>query len=503
MFGKTLLNVVSALFIGSQLISMANAAALTGCDTLSLTNIGQITDVDSTACVTSNAELKYCLQGTSYIYGYTSGGSNTATCKLAAGTHVFLDDAILGASDEITAGNKDDLKIYQCTGVTSSTCKTTYGYVYNNEQYLEISASSTNAILELPLTTVASLSGGDCEAGTLYNNEGDSAIELCLGNKVYTQGIAESSIKTYVMNNVEGNVFTNVLDNDPSEDQPMVIQVGDNKIVLATSGYDYCAGENSEVSETFKEFCTHATNNPCEGHPYECANTGLCTRQVDECVIKDGASEDCEAGYYIVGASPNGEGVYSPVETSGDAGVLFHCDGDNCGPATTGFKPGYYKNKAGGDVKYIKCSAQDECEAVGVSVGCDAVGNIISDGGLKICLDINTPSASLFTASGNHFISINDDIKVNNSNDLFTAKKTGDYIVVKINEENVILESLDSGSDKYIYTDATLKIYAKVDRNAVCNADTVLVEFKYDSTNSVSGTESDYIKHAEDQRSSI
>ncbi|KAG4092923.1 hypothetical protein H8356DRAFT_1294338 [Neocallimastix lanati (nom. inval.)] len=504
MFGKNLLKVISALFIGCQLFSMTNAAALTSCNGgLTLTNYDQIGDI-TTNCVTSNDQLKYCLEGTS-IYGYTHVGTNTATCKItAAGTYVLLDEAILKSENTIDAENKGKLTIYQCTGVSSVTCAQTFGYVLNGSQYLEINASGTNdfkAIEGLP--TIASLSDGPCTVGLLYNEE-DSVVSLCLDGTNYSQGIAIATEKTYVINNIQGNVFTGASSDDPNKDQPIVIKVGGGNSIIATSGYDYCAGENGEVSETFKEFCSHDTNNPCEGSPYECSTSGICTREVQQCNIKNGASPNCDDGYYIVDSSPGQDGVYAVKDTATNTGVLFHCESNTCGPADTGFKAGYYKNKAGGNVPYIRCAAQNDCEAVSISDECNAVGNIISDGGYKICLDIGVSSASLSTVSGDHFISVHTAVKVNGSTSVFSDAKSNNYMKVTIANEHVLVATAvsEDNAPKYIYTDSSYKIYVKADKDSVCNSNTILNEFKLDGDTS-DETNSFYSKHAEDQRSTI
>jgi len=510
MFTKKLLSVVSTLFIGSQLLSLVSGTALTPCsdETLALTNSGALSSV-TTGCTFGGTS--YCLSGTS-IYGYTSGEGNTATCVIDnEGTYVLLGDAKLNG-ETIDASNKDTLKIYQCTGVSDVKCLQTFGYVLSSgNQYLTINASGTNAfVAKEAIATVESLSGGNCNDGVLYNDSGN--IQLCLGGKVYSQKIDETSIiKSYVLNNVEGNIFTNADSDDANKNKPMVVNVGDNKIILSTNAYDYCAGSNSEVSETFKEFCTSA-NDPCTDSPYECESTGICKKEQRDtsCKIKDDgtANGSCNtSGYYIINTtdSADGDGFRSLVlKSDGDSkvGTLINCSTANtCTPVPgTGFQKGYYKNAAStgeNDAPYIKCTANNDCTIItAVSSDCTNVGDITFASVFKICLDkgvaVTPVDINTTSTSQSHFVSLD-------NASIFGDVNAGKYVKVEAANGNVLLSTPGKVdiAKAYYYTDTTYKIHAKAEKSGVCTASKTIIEFKFDKSGSTDDTLIVYDKHAE------
>jgi len=501
MFAKKLLSIVSALFIGSQLISVVNA------DAAELTSCASLTNYLADGCTSSGGSGKYCLDS-GILYEYDDGEDSDPKACVTIGdplnvSHgdikVFIDDgtsaggALLGATD-VNGSNKDKLKMYHCFGISNVDCKQTFGYHLANGQYLTIHGSGTNDYKtkgELPLkSTVDALN--NCEPGQLYNNDG--TVILCISNtpNVFSGDIS-GDVKKYVMKNVEGNVFTNVGSGHDTED--IIVQVGGGNVILANNGYDYCAKTGAEVNETFNEFCESGNtgaNDPCVSAPYVCGGTGVCTRNIVECEVKASGS-DCENGYYIVNESGLSVDVYPKIKSNGIDGTMFKCVNGECTKAlatadydASGAGAGYYINQYGNGIPYIKCHTDvAHCTAVGISDRCDAVGKIINDGGFKLCLDIGVASGVLGTATGSHFISINTETVFGE-----TANK---YVEVNLKADgSVNLPIADTANTKYVYTDGTYKIYLRAGKDGVCDvSDGTIVEFKQNTG---------YEKHAEAKR---
>lgn len=177
--------------------------------------------------------MHYCIDDT-VIYGFEE---NTAECKISnEGIYVFHNDKLLGDEDTVEGGFT--VKIYQCTGGnTEINCKKTYGYVLNNNQLLEINASGINVdpkkIDDDDTESISTID--ECNPGEIYIFN-ESNIRLCISSSVYSDTISSETIKTYIMNNIQGNIFTTVSSDDVDNDKLIIIQIGNNKVVLSNFG---------------------------------------------------------------------------------------------------------------------------------------------------------------------------------------------------------------------------------------------------------------------------
>lgn len=458
---------------------------------------------------TASGSYKYCLDNDGTVFKYESGTSCVYKEQVEAGVYVFEDGGSNGGATLINLGaatsqinNKDNLMLYHCSKGSTNVlkCSRTYGYINDKydstrDDYYAISADGT-------VTKYASGSGLEASCSS-----GSNTGKLSTNKKLCLFGEAASPIEsnvittpgTYIMNNVEGNVFTNGLGaTDGSSGKSIVIKSNGTIMYLVSDDYDYCFDEHDVATPTFEEFC----NNQAEScsNKAECSST-LCKRTQDAAV-----AASCSI---TIGAGGVGTGVgctlnaYYLVDNASQGAVgdyLYQCnvnDGKTCNKIS---KIGYFKDGADNN-KYIKCETADSCVNINVvtdKTDCNNsvnVGDIIKisggEGGESEVLCLDTSKANGITLGGqaNYFVG---------NNNIFNNEETGKkFVKVDVDTDSVVLSAKlasDTGN-KYEYTDTDFKVYARAigntEPNAICSASKTIVEFKHTQGDCPSDCETD------------
>lgn len=491
MFGKKVLKVISALFVGTQLISLANAADLTSCN-----NVDNMSDVCADATTTS----KNCIDSDGKIYEIETGTSCAirGTQYTTAGIVVFEDDGtnVGGSAKTDNSGTLSNYAAYRCTGTgANTTCERTYGYVKLGSYVCTIGK------VEDPACVAASSITTGCDLASIGSLCLNTDIKLKLTDtpdltkKIDDTGAAVN----YMMKNVASNIFTNAADNgsaDTPVNKNIIIEASENAIVLLSNSYDYCENTGGVVVPTFEDFCTQNDDSHCQ-NIQECTN-GLCKRAGGDDALTcesivattSGANSGCTDGYYIATNESGGA-----LKTNGTAGTLFSCTTGTCTVVDAEFKVGYYKF-AGQTNKYIVCSTKNACTSVAVKtdkancgVADVAVGDVINNGTNNIlCLDTTEKGGVIL----DNVTTYNGDYFMNGIAENVVNTKPSEFVIVSVAGETVQLKDKVSDSiPKYKYTSDVSKIYGR-QSNDVCDPAKVIVEYKHKEDDS---THNYYEKH--------
>jgi len=452
---------------------------------------------------TSTSEYKYCLDSDKKIYKYKAAGDGE-TCSTeehSTGPNVFVfeDDGSNGGADLITLGTStitssgSNLMIYQCSNGSENklSCSRTYGYIYDGDgtKYYAVKADGTVE------DVTDSIGTNNCATEEMTGKLHDTN-KLCLFGKTSSTLVsgAIDTAGTYIMNNVEGNVFTSGLGTaDASSNKSIVIQATTNVFYLVPDDYDYCITDtDNSVTPTFKEFCTHDQANANCSPIAECTGN-LCKRGdgnnvAAECAIDltdENSSSNCKAGGYYLGSTNSGASTL--IKDTGSNGYLIKCESAvKCDVET--LEIGYYKY-AGYAHKYIQCSVQGSaCSVVDVVSKNDCTDDGVETGGIinnssgvdVICLDTTVADGVVLGATADYFV------PGAASDNIFNSSVEGKYVKVSVDANKAILADLiavDANVPKYQYTDDTYKVYgrdASDKSDTVCKTGNVLVEFKHD-----------------------
>ncbi|KAL6632867.1 hypothetical protein LY90DRAFT_512898 [Neocallimastix californiae] len=465
----------------------------------------KITDC-TTASVTKSLEgdcsspTHYCLlSNDGKIYGYDD---TTTTCAInTPGVYVFEDEgtnsgATLKAlgTDTLTLEN---LMLYQCSlGIDNAlSCSRTYGYIYDSNGGTDFLALSADGSVESVKGDIAS---NTCTSEAMIGKLQDTN-KLCLFGKADSPIVSDAITaggQSYIMNNVEGNIFTNGLGaTDGSSTKSIVIKNSQNIFSLVFDDYDYCIdSSDNTIIATFQEFCQ---NNQEDCTPKaECKNS-ICTRSDGNnsssgssgCTINvGGTSSGCtENGYYLTDGAESG----TKIQSEGSEGYLFQCTGSNgvtcVAVPQASLKIGYYLY-ANESNKYIKCTDYGHCSVVDVktsATGCNdvngsdpkySVGDIINNGTNDVlCLDISVATGIIIGTQASYFA---------DKNSIFHSKDDEYVLINATTDHTVVLSDKVTGSvPKYIYTDENLKTHARTDvdkSTTVCVVGNIIIEFKHE-----------------------
>lgn len=471
----------------------------------SLTLCSEVTgfaaDDDDACANTSTSEHKYCLDSDKKIYKYKAAGDgqtcSTEEHSTVPGVFVFEDEGSNGGADLITLGTStitssgSKLMIYQCSNGSENklSCSRTYGYIYDGDAtYYALKADGTVEDVTSGIAT------NNCNTEDMTGKLHDTN-KLCLFGKTSSTLVSNAitSAGTYIMNNVEGNVFTNGLGTaDGSSSKSIVIQATTNVFSLVPDDYDYCITDtDNSVTPTFKEFCV---NSIASCSPIAECSGNLCKREDNnnvaaECAIdltSESSSSNCKAGGYYLGSSNSGASTL--IKNTGTDGYLIRCDSAvKCVLET--LDVGYYKY-AGQANKYIKCSVQGTaCSVVDVVSKNDCTDDDVNTGDViknnsgndVICLDTTVAAGVVLGATADYFV------PGATSDNIFNSSEEGKYVKVSVDANKAILSAKigdDANVPKYQYTDDTYKVYgrdASDKGTTVCKAGNVLVEFKHDA----------------------
>ncbi|ORX43939.1 hypothetical protein BCR36DRAFT_415295 [Piromyces finnis] len=473
MFAKKLLSVVSCLFLGSQLISVANADAieLPGCS------------FDISGCsgsIEASSEDTFCIGTDDVIYKYTDTECNG---KLESGVYVFDKDTKKIPSS-VEGVDESKLVMYDC----DSTCAQINGYAKIGSSYYKVlnDDSSNDEITQFD--DVSSYLVHDGQNAKACKNDSESSIEVdtsvtdedyCVDSN--TSKITKRKVQ-YCTAGVECDDYYKCVNGENCEKTNNSYPPrGTGEPIptcnpTSTDDAVYCAS-GSVVSGGNLYTCSGESDEACT--PDESVS-GLIVSAEDDNLYTCTEGKDCEitdiSGYLIDSKSKlykctsgadcsfkNSSGyLINPQDHK-----LYQCTGGaDCEENSSII--GYLVNAItnGDSDPYIECAAtstegEHDCDVIEQPSGtCTNAGDLIyiTSGGVgrkrsvsyKVCIDDETSNA--VGDEGSYFVK-SDAINV------FTDKAVAGYFnAIDIDDKgNVVLNTV---KDKYKYA-INYKIYAK------------------------------------------
>jgi len=265
---------------------------------------------------------------------------------------------------------------------------------------------------------------------------------------------------------------------------------------------NYCTTASGSVVSTIDGYCSDEKSCVANGKTYHCDANGVCTEdgnpidcQRAQCQFDSVTKKfvGCVEGDYLVvnvveEGSPAVPVVKGLIETAGNNGKLYGCDGSICEEVSGEIKTGYYKNAGSIILPYINCidgvcSPVEPVEVTGLPTfvsnkGCDGSNNgglVRINGKVNICLDTNVPFSLEGVTGEKYFMNIDSAVPFNENQSY--------YAVVEVSEDEIYLHKendlINGKPDMYQYTNKGLKIFAKSDdKSEICGNKSQILEFK-------------------------
>ncbi|ORX43940.1 hypothetical protein BCR36DRAFT_415296, partial [Piromyces finnis] len=474
MFAKKLLSVVSCLFLGSQLISVANADAIT------LPGCGALETSGCSTSITASAGNTFCIGTDDVIYKYTNTECNG---KLKPGVYVF-DKETKQIPSSVEGVDESKLVMYDC----DSTCAQINGYAKIGDSYYKVLNDDGNNEEITELTAGSSYLIHEGENAKACKYDGDTSLievdtsvtgkEYCVDRgTINTSKITERKVQYcedvgcedyYTCTNGECIKTTNYYPSRVDEEQiPTCDPTSTDNAVHCASG--------SVVSGGILYTCNKESGKACTADD---SVTGLIVIAGDNKLYQCTEGEDCEvtnvSGYLIDSKNKlytcTGGVDCSFKNSSGylinpQDHKLYQCTGGKDCEENSSII-GYLVNAINGEGSnpYIKCAAtstegEHDCDVIAQpSNSCSTAGDLIyitgvtrkRSGSYEVCIDNSTSKP--VGAEGSYFVK-SDAINV------FTDKAVAGYFnAIDIDDKgNVVLNTV---KDKYKYA-INYKIYAK------------------------------------------
>jgi len=470
MFGKKILGLVGALFIGSQVISVVEASELKSCDDASLSGF------TSGTCTNEGPATAYCIEGLK-IYGL-NGNSGNACVKDTEFTLTGDKLSIVKASDKeevdedsfssafenlsTTPANYD---IVDCRG---SECRQTTGYVKVNGAIYGFTVASGGAISSGFVAT-----GVDDEAKCTSSHIGKllSGVEaICIHEEKSATMAAEDDEYLIKKTTATGTPFEDgsndiaikrtasyIVKNafDSGDDKGVYIEYDTNKIIDRNT--NFCSG--TILNKLY--ICTGGICNEQDGTVE--AGKYLVKGQMYE--FKDAAgklniekkSGDSETDIFVYGQADETDTTYSTlIEDFTFAELAENTFIYDCKKGVCTKTNGYIKYGTAGSESLAYCDGSDPCaSAQTANTKCDAAndeGNVQLDESnpkkLHLCIkpeDATPANRILDVNGGGMFIVVNQSkylkFKTSGNTVGLSAQASGYYLV----KNNVYITDGTSG----------------------------------------------------------
>ncbi|KAL6632896.1 hypothetical protein U3516DRAFT_655698 [Neocallimastix sp. 'constans'] len=238
----------------------------------------------------------------------------------------------------------------------------------------------------------------------------------------------------------------------------------------------FCANEDNKLESRLVNQCTSAecekyyvcANGSCDEKStnYQSCSNGTCIPAGETCPSTSTcdpagnatAQSQCNAGYYL-----KTNKLYLCTQSStGRKRNTIACKevGKEAGQTGTKVPIGYLKNaEQGATETYIQCTYEGTCTAINPSSSCTGAGVLYTDSSsgsaLTLCLEADTPVSTSIADEGSYFVNVS-------SKNTF-GEKTDHYVIVKIEDENVILQLQAEASNRFEYTTTNYLITSRSD----------------------------------------